>query len=76
MLNEVNRTLANQNIQVELTEPAIAEVVETGNDPRLGARPMRRVLQRAVEEVIAKKILSGEVQPGSKVILDTQDLAL
>lgn len=74
MLGEVNQTLANQNITVQLTDAAVQAVVTHGNDPRLGARPMRRTLQRAVEDVVAQKILRGEVQPGSNVTLDASDL--
>jgi ATP-dependent Clp protease ATP-binding subunit ClpC len=74
MLAEVNQTLSNQNIAVQLSDAAIQAIVEHGNDPRLGARPMRRALQRAVEDVVAKKILSGEAQPGSTVTLDVPDL--
>jgi ATP-dependent Clp protease ATP-binding subunit ClpC len=74
MLGEINQTLANQNISVQLTDAAIQEVVAHGNDPRLGARPMRRALQRAVEDVVAQKILKGEAQPGSTVTLDVPDL--
>lgn len=75
MLNEVNQTLSSQNISVQLTDAAIEAVVAHGNDPRLGARPMRRTLQRAVEDVVAQKILRGEVQPGGTVTLDAPDLA-
>jgi len=50
--------------------------VTAGNDPRLGARPMRRTLQRAVEDVVAQKILKSEAQAGDHVILDAPDLAL
>jgi ATP-dependent Clp protease ATP-binding subunit ClpC len=74
MLGSINKTLANQNISVELTDAAIAQIVAVGNDPRLGARPMRRALQRAVENTVANKILRGEVQPGSRVTLDAPDL--
>jgi ATP-dependent Clp protease ATP-binding subunit ClpC len=74
MLAEVNQTLTTQNISVELTDAAIAEIVSRGNDPRLGARPMRRALQKAVEDTVAKKILSGAVNPGDKVTLDAPDL--
>jgi ATP-dependent Clp protease ATP-binding subunit ClpA len=42
-------------------------LVEAGYDPRLGARPMRRVVQRAVENTVAKQMLSGTVEPGSVV---------
>jgi ATP-dependent Clp protease ATP-binding subunit ClpC len=74
MLGGINQTLANQNISVELTDAAIAQIVAVGNDPRLGARPMRRALQRAVENTVANKILSGQVQAGSKLTLDAADL--
>jgi ATP-dependent Clp protease ATP-binding subunit ClpC len=76
MLADVNQTLTNQNISVELTPTAIATIVAAGNDPRLGARPMRRTLQRAVEDTVANKILSGEIGPGDHVVLDARDLTL
>ena len=76
MVAEVNKTLANQNISIELTQAAIQKIVEVGNDPRLGARPMRRALQRAVEDTVAQKILRGEARPGDHLALDVADLAL
>jgi ATP-dependent Clp protease ATP-binding subunit ClpC len=76
MLAGVNKTLANQNISVSLTDAAIAKIVAVGNDPRLGARPMRRALQRAVENTVANKILSGEIGPGSTLQLDAADLPM
>lgn len=76
MLTEVNKTLASQNIVVELTDAAIARIVEVGNDPRLGARPMRRALQRAVENTVAGKILRHEANPGDHITLDAPDLSL
>lgn len=74
MLAEVNRNLTRQNISVELTDPAIAKIVEEGNDPRLGARPMRRAVQRLVEDNVANKILKNEARPGDKITLDAADL--
>jgi ATP-dependent Clp protease ATP-binding subunit ClpC len=76
MLVEINQTLAKQNISVELTQAAIQKVVTEGNDPRLGARPMRRTLQKAVEDVVAKHILDQTAQAGDHIILDAPDLAL
>lgn len=76
LLQEVNQTLAKQQISVGLTDAAVAKIVAVGNDPRLGARPMRRALQRAVEDTVAKKILSQEVQPGQSLTLDAPDLPL
>lgn len=74
LLADVNKTLANQNISVALTDAAIQLIVQNGNDPRLGARPMRRTLQRVVEDVIAQKILRGEAHPGDQIQLDAADL--
>ena len=74
MMGDINRTLSNQNIAVELTPAAVAQVVSTGYDARLGARPMRRALQRAVEDGIANRILRGETRPGDHVVLDVADL--
>jgi ATP-dependent Clp protease ATP-binding subunit ClpC len=76
MLGEVNKTLATQNISVELTDAAVTRIVEVGNDPRLGARPMRRALQRAVENTVASKILRHETNPGDHITLDEADLSL
>jgi len=76
MLGDVNKTLSTQNISVELTDAAIARIVAAGNDPRLGARPMRRTLQKAVENTVAEKILRGAAKPGDLLTLDVTDLAL
>ncbi len=75
MMAEINKTLAAQKISVELTPAATAKIVEAGYDPRLGARPMRRALQRAVEDSIAQRILRNETRPGDHVVLDASDLA-
>jgi len=75
MLGEINQTLANQNITVSLTEAATQKIVTIGYDPKLGARPMRRALQHAVEDTIAQRILKGETRPGDHVQLDVNDLA-
>ncbi len=76
MLAEINQTLANQNITVELTDQAIAAIVKAGYDPRLGARPMRRTLQKAVEDVVAEKILKNEISSGDHAVLDVADLKI
>jgi ATP-dependent Clp protease ATP-binding subunit ClpA len=75
MLNEVNKTLSNQNIVVKLTDAALVKVVEAGYDPEFGARPMRRALQKMVEDSVAKKVLNGEAKPGSEITLDVGDLS-
>jgi ATP-dependent Clp protease ATP-binding subunit ClpC len=76
MLKNINTTLAPQNITVSLTDAAIQKIVEVGYDARLGARPLRRTLQRAVEDTLAGKILRQEIRPGNNVTLDAPDLSL
>lgn len=76
MVGEINQTLAKQNISVRLTPAAIKKIVAEGYDPRLGARPMRRALERAVEDVVAQKILRSEAKPGDQVELDAKDLSV
>ncbi len=74
MIKGVNKELSAQKISVQLTEAAYAHLVDVGYDPRLGARPMRRAVQRMVENTVAKQILSGKVQKGAQVVLDVGDL--
>lgn len=74
MIDGVNATLAPQKIQVTLNEGAVAKLAEIGYDPRLGARPMRRVVQRSVENLVAKRLLGGEVQAGESITITEADI--
>lgn len=74
MLDDVNKTLEPRKVKVALSNEAIDWLVEHGDDPRLGARPMRRMIQRNVENIVANKILSGEAQAGSEIVLGTEEL--
>ncbi len=74
MMNEVNKTLSSQNITLELTPAAMQQIVAVGYDPRMGARPMRRALQRAVEDTVAQRILRNEAKAGDHLVLDVGDL--
>lgn len=67
MIAGVNKTLSLQKISVKVADAAKEYLVEKGYDPRLGARPMRRVVQRAVENTVAKQMLGGDVAPGSVI---------
>ena len=70
MLASVNKMLAGQKITVEVETEAKRLLAELGYDPQLGARPMRRVIQKVVENTIARKMLSGEATAGSNIIID------
>ncbi|MGB4420475.1 MAG: AAA family ATPase, partial [Candidatus Saccharimonadales bacterium] len=74
ILTEVNRTLSLQKISVAVDTEAKKYLVEAGYDPRLGARPMKRVVQRAVESLIAKMMLSGEAESGQVIRLKLEDI--
>lgn len=69
MIAGVNKTLAPQHITVEVDDEAKQVLVDNGYDPRLGARPMRRVVQKAVENTIAKAMLTGILESGGKLVL-------
>lgn len=74
MIKGVNKTLSLQKISVEVATTAKEYLVEHGYDPRLGARPMRRVVQKAVENTVAKKMLEGDVEPGSVVEISLEQV--
>ncbi|MCW1908761.1 MAG: AAA family ATPase [Candidatus Saccharibacteria bacterium] len=76
MIGEVNKNLSHQNITVSLTDEALNKIAAAGYDPQFGARPMRHLIQRTVEDVIATKILRGEASPGSTIVLDVNDMHL
>ena len=74
LMRGVNKQLSEQQIVVSLTEDAKLWLAREGYDPRLGARPLRRVIQKSVESYIADEILRGTIQPGQQVHLSAQQL--
>jgi ATP-dependent Clp protease ATP-binding subunit ClpC len=70
MVAQVEERLKDKDMGIELTPAAKALVADRGFDPVLGARPLRRALQRDVEDVLAEKILFGELRPGQIVLVD------
>ena len=74
IINGVNKELEAKKVSIKLTQDAMQYLVDLGYDPRLGARPMRRVVSRLVENLIAKRLLSGEITSGSSITLDVSDL--
>ena len=74
MLAGVNKTLALQKVSVEVDDEAKLYLVDQGYDPRLGARPMRRVVQRTVENMVARQMLAGSVAPGSVIRINLEDV--
>ncbi len=73
LLADLNDRLSDKELTIRLTEKAKAYIVENGYDPVYGARPLRRYLQKYVETMAARYILSGQVHAGSVMLVD-QDM--
>ncbi|MGH7157953.1 MAG: AAA family ATPase [Candidatus Saccharimonadales bacterium] len=74
ILQGVNKNLAAQQVSVVVDNDAKRLLVAAGYDPRLGARPMRRVVQRVVENIVSNQLLAGQVLPGGQVRVSAQDV--
>ncbi len=70
LLDRLHQQLKDRELTVELTEEAKELLVEEGFDPTMGARPLRRAMQRLVEDTLAEEVLAGKLPNGSTVILD------
>ena len=68
MVGELDKRLADQELSLELTDAAKDQVIENGYDPVYGARPLKRYLQKYVETLAARKILSGDVHAGDTLV--------
>ncbi|MDZ7744658.1 MAG: AAA family ATPase [Candidatus Saccharibacteria bacterium] len=73
-LLQLNKRLGAQKINVALTDEAKQLLLSVGYDARLGARPLRRAMQRAVENVVAQKMLKDQAAPGQTIQLDAPEL--
>ena len=69
-LNEVRKLVEGRAISLELTEPASQLILVTGSDAAYGARPLKRALQKMVQDPLAIKILNGEIEHGAHVRID------
>jgi ATP-dependent Clp protease ATP-binding subunit ClpC len=72
MLNSVETRLRDRDMALELTSAAKEVLARRGFDPVLGARPLRRTVQREIEDALAEKLLFGEVRPGQIVVVDVE----
>jgi len=70
---DLNRRLSDQQLRIELTPEARDFVTENGYDPTYGARPLKRYIQKNVETLSARLILSGKVREGDTILLDVED---
>ncbi len=70
LLLRIRETMAERELQLELTDPAKDMLVEKGWDPAMGARPLRRAIQRYIEDPLADFVLREQVVPGATVVVN------
>jgi ATP-dependent Clp protease ATP-binding subunit ClpC len=73
LLDRITRRLRAQGIELEFTEGAIGLIAEEGFDPEFGARPLRRTIQRQVDNELASMDLSGSLNPGDEVVVGAEE---
>ncbi|WP_127781852.1 ATP-dependent Clp protease ATP-binding subunit [Rhodococcus sp. X156] len=73
MITRVETALKNKDMGIEITDQAKQLLAKRGFDPVLGARPLRRTIQREIEDQLSEKILFGEIQPGQIVVVDVEN---
>jgi len=72
-LQKVEKRLKEKEIKLRVSEKVKKILAERGYDPNLGARPLKRVIQKLILDPLAVKIISGEIQPGGSVFVDLSD---
>ncbi|SDI91613.1 ATP-dependent protease ATP-binding subunit ClpC [Alteribacillus bidgolensis] len=73
MTEQLQKRLAEQGINVELTEEAQNKISDEGFDPEYGARPLRRALQKQVEDRLSEELLRGKIQKGDTAVIDVKN---
>lgn len=76
LIQDLNKRLQDSQVKIELTEAAKQFVVDGGYEPMYGARPLKRFLQKNVETLAGKLILSGEIGAEDTILIDVEDGAL
>jgi ATP-dependent Clp protease ATP-binding subunit ClpC len=72
-LDKVRERLVEQEVTLDVTEEAKGYLADEGYDPRFGARPLRRVIQSKIEDMLSEGILAGDFQAGDAVLAGYQD---
>ena len=73
IMKDLNKRLADKQLKCELTERAKDYIVETGYDPAFGARPLKRLVQRDIETLLARKIIAGDIDQGKTLVVDVEN---
>lgn len=73
MANELRKRLAEQDIYFELTDKAKKHLAKEGFDPTYGARPLRRAIQKNIEDRLSEELLRGNISQGDSILIDEED---
>ncbi|KPN15098.1 Clp protease ClpX [Bacillus australimaris] len=73
MSDQLTKRLKEQDLSIELTEAAQAKIADEGVDLEYGARPLRRAIQKHVEDRLSEELLKGNIEKGQHIVLDVED---
>ena len=73
LLDRVARRMRAQGVELEVSDEAVQYLANAGFDPQYGARPLRRAIQRLLEDELSERLLAGEIEPGQRVRVDLRD---
>ncbi|MCF8002184.1 MAG: ATP-dependent Clp protease ATP-binding subunit [Halanaerobiales bacterium] len=73
MIKELQERLNEKEIEIDITDDAKMQLIDEGFDAEFGARPLRRAIQRLVENKLSEQILSGKIDEGDKIIVDQKE---
>jgi ATP-dependent Clp protease ATP-binding subunit ClpC len=73
LLDHTSRRLKAQGVEIEFTDAAVALIAEKGFDPEFGARPLRRTIQRRVDNVLSRMVLEGSLERGDRLVVGAKE---
>jgi ATP-dependent Clp protease ATP-binding subunit ClpC len=73
LLDQTQRRLRAQDVEVEFTDEAVGLLADEGFDPEFGARPLRRTIQRRVDNELSRMVLGGSINPGERVVVGAEE---
>jgi ATP-dependent Clp protease ATP-binding subunit ClpC len=73
LVDQVKARINEQGLELELTENAKKQIIKEGYDPAFGARPLKRAIQRTIEDKVSEEILKGNIKTGDKVLVDIEE---
>ena len=76
LINNLNKRIADRDLSISLTDSAKQFIADNGYDPVYGARPLKRYLQKNIETMVAKEILSDKLDAGDHIIVDFENNGL